>query len=232
MTGFQHDPLADVNLIADNLRDRYKDRFSILKELLQNADDARAEEIRFGVLPGIPGSAHPLLRSPGLVVINDGIFKESDYSAILRFGLNEKAAEPATIGKFGLGMKSVFHLSEAFLFMAETEGSTYRELVSPWGEDFHSDWGLSETEWHQLRRDALFSVCWNSASKPFILYLPLRQEAQLRLPDGRIAGAIIEDYAGDTGAVTSLLAYSERCRSAFRGDGDRDSELMPITIPR
>jgi len=29
-----------------------------------------------------------------------------------------------------------------------------------------------------------------------------------------------------------LIAYSERCRSAFRGDGDRDSELMPITIPR
>jgi hypothetical protein len=26
-------------------------------------------------------------------------------------------------------------------------------------------------------------------------------------------------------------AYSERCRSAFRGDGDRDSERMPITIP-
>jgi predicted RNA binding protein YcfA (HicA-like mRNA interferase family) len=26
-------------------------------------------------------------------------------------------------------------------------------------------------------------------------------------------------------------ADSERCRSAFRGDGDRDSELMPITIP-
>jgi hypothetical protein len=26
-------------------------------------------------------------------------------------------------------------------------------------------------------------------------------------------------------------ADSERCRSAFRGDGDRHSELMPITIP-
>src|SRR5215204_5002157 len=24
-------------------------------------------------------------------------------------------------------------------------------------------------------------------------------------------------------------AYSGRCRSAFRGDGDRDSEVMPIT---
>jgi len=29
----------------------------------------------------------------------------------------------------------------------------------------------------------------------------------------------------------SERADSERCRSAFRGDGDRDSELMPITIP-
>jgi IS4 transposase len=29
-----------------------------------------------------------------------------------------------------------------------------------------------------------------------------------------------------------FYAYSERCRSPFRGDGDRDSELMPITIPR
>jgi len=29
-----------------------------------------------------------------------------------------------------------------------------------------------------------------------------------------------------------VIAYSERCRSAFRGDGDRDSKLMPITIPR
>jgi hypothetical protein len=29
-----------------------------------------------------------------------------------------------------------------------------------------------------------------------------------------------------------LLAYSERWRSPFRDDGDRDSELMPITIPR
>jgi hypothetical protein len=28
------------------------------------------------------------------------------------------------------------------------------------------------------------------------------------------------------------VAYSERCRSAFRTDGDRDSKLMPITIPK
>ena len=31
---------------------------------------------------------------------------------------------------------------------------------------------------------------------------------------------------------TRTCAYSERWRSAFRGDGDHDSELMPIAIPR
>jgi len=30
---------------------------------------------------------------------------------------------------------------------------------------------------------------------------------------------------------TASVADSERCRSAFRGDGDHDSDLMPITIP-
>jgi hypothetical protein len=29
--------------------------------------------------------------------------------------------------------------------------------------------------------------------------------------------------------MMGFCAYSGRCRSAFRGDGDRDSEVMPIT---
>jgi hypothetical protein len=40
-------------------------------------------------------------------------------------------------------------------------------------------------------------------------------------------------YAGhDSAPIDVVLAYSERCRSAFRSDGDRDSERMPIAIPR
>ncbi len=31
-----------INLITDNLRDRYDNGFPILKELIQNADDAKA----------------------------------------------------------------------------------------------------------------------------------------------------------------------------------------------
>ena len=36
MAGVKHDALADIGLIADNLRDRYKSGFPILKEIVQN----------------------------------------------------------------------------------------------------------------------------------------------------------------------------------------------------
>jgi hypothetical protein len=58
MSGFHHDELADVNLITDNLRDRYKDQLSILKELVQNADDAHSKTLRFGFVNGDSGYAH------------------------------------------------------------------------------------------------------------------------------------------------------------------------------
>lgn len=38
---FLHNPISDVQSIANNLRDRYKSGFPILKEIVQNADDAR-----------------------------------------------------------------------------------------------------------------------------------------------------------------------------------------------
>lgn len=106
--GYQSD---HVNLIADNLRDRYKSGFPILKELIQNADDAKAKRLVFGMHPGFGEHAsHPLLQGPGLWVFNDGEFKKDDERAIRSFGLNSKAGESGAIGKFGLGMKSVFHL--------------------------------------------------------------------------------------------------------------------------
>jgi hypothetical protein len=53
MPGFRSD---HINLIAANLRDRYKSGFPILKELIQNADDAKAGTLVFGYHPGLPGN--------------------------------------------------------------------------------------------------------------------------------------------------------------------------------
>jgi len=114
MSGFIQDPLQIINLIADNIRDRYKTGFSVIKEIIQNAEDANIQEsegvhIEFGLTQGIQGADHILLKGPALFFINDGRFTESDDTAIRSFGLNRKAIDEATIGKFGLGMKIDCH---------------------------------------------------------------------------------------------------------------------------
>ena len=123
-------PTTDyVNLIATSLRDRYKSGFPILKELVQNADDAGATELAFGNHSGFADAAdHPLLQGPALWVLNNGRFLPDDRKAILSFGLNAKAAETGAIGKFGLGMKSVFHLCESFFYVAHDGHQVFREI--------------------------------------------------------------------------------------------------------
>lgn len=114
-----------IERIRENLREgRYAPQdgiFPIVKELIQNAEDARAERLLIAWEHGLPNAKHPLLRGPGLLAINDGSFDESNGRAIREMGLSSKAADSSTIGKFGLGMKSVFLLGEIFFFVAVNE---------------------------------------------------------------------------------------------------------------
>ena len=116
--GFINDPLANINLLRDTLHDRYHSGFPIIKELVQNADDAKASLLRLVWTDGLVGADHPLLTGPALAVINDGAFSDEDAEAIRRMGINYKAADRGSVGKFGLGLKSIFHLCETFFFLA------------------------------------------------------------------------------------------------------------------
>src|SRR5438128_1018933 len=117
MKGFEHDPLADIAALQSLLHDQY-DTGVILKELIQNADDANATDLHVGWMHGWRGSNHPLLQGPGIVVLNNGEFTPTDARAIPNLRLGTKGADERAIGKFGLGMKSVFHLCEAFFYLA------------------------------------------------------------------------------------------------------------------
>ena len=71
-----------ISLLQDNLRDRYRDCFSIIQELLQNADDAgnaksKSQHVHFGISKGIDVDC-PLLNGPALFVVNDGPVSPSD----------------------------------------------------------------------------------------------------------------------------------------------------------
>ncbi|MCY4429585.1 MAG: hypothetical protein OXC11_04225 [Rhodospirillales bacterium] len=99
MLDFRVSALSVVNQIKSNLRDRYRAGYPILKELLQNADDAKARRFSVDALPGWPGASNPILRGPGLLIVNDGIFREKDERDIVSFGESGKATDSAAIGK-------------------------------------------------------------------------------------------------------------------------------------
>ena len=232
MAGFLHDPLQLINLIADNLRDRYKSGFPVLKEIIQNADDAGAAaeaiQLDFGLSPGIPDAAHPLLAGPALYFLNNGHFTRADSVAIRSFGLNRKAAEQSSIGKFGLGMKSVFHFCEAFFFVARNQDKDYAEILNPWsgGEEFpihHADWDLfsaSDGELIKAHLHAVLDALDMARGTFFLLWLPLRKKEHLRTPSGKTIGSIISEFPGDTPELLAFLHEADLAR--------RIASLMPL----
>ena len=197
MPGFEHSPLSYINQIRNDLRDRYQAGFPIIKELLQNADDAEASCLHIGWVPGFPELAHPLLTGPALFVVNDGEFKAEDQKGIRRIAISAKGSKQSTIGQFGLGLKSVFHWCEAFFYFW-SEADTF-QILNPWadiGPPNHEDW-----EWEEgasIARDARQAIvrCLESAnllncSDWLGLWIPLRQQRHR----GELA-PIVENFPG------------------------------------
>ena len=204
-----------VNLIADNLRDRYDNGFPILKELIQNADDAKAHQLIFGMHPGFPDSHHLLLRGSGLWFFNDGEFKENDAEDLRSFGIGSKAGDTSAIGKFGLGMKSVFHLCEALFYVAWDGNHFHCEGLTPWKQDshtLHKEWDeTSDTDWCRLKdlgndlaADGGKDCTW------FLLWLPLRMKKHLQTHAGQETGAIINRFPGDEPAGELAFLNDEK----------------------
>ena len=112
---------AIVNQITQLLRDQYPSGFPIIKELLQNADDAEARRFVVDFYDSLPGSetaTNPLLRAPGALILNDGRFSDTDMEGIRTFADSTKSHDSSRIGKFGIGQKAVFHLCDAFVVVA------------------------------------------------------------------------------------------------------------------
>jgi hypothetical protein len=220
MAGFE---VGIINLIADNLRDRYKNGFPILKEIIQNTDDAshvgRSVQLDFGLSDGIPDAEHPLLKGPGIFFLNNGSFTEQDARAVKSFGLNSKAADNATIGKFGLGMKSVFHFCEAFFWLAQDGETKKDEILNPWSG--HDEYPPPQSVWDNFPlkeankiKEHLKDVFQNNGKKYksyFLLWLPLRHKDHLKIPGfEKEVGSIISEFPGENLEQVNFLFELDR----------------------
>ncbi|HEY4000258.1 MAG TPA: hypothetical protein VGO93_15395, partial [Candidatus Xenobia bacterium] len=197
------DTLETINLLKDNLRDRYTSGFPILKELIQNADDGGASAFQVYRSDGLPGARNPLLKGPAVAFINNGGFRATDNASIRRLGASHRAAEAGAIGKFGLGLKSVFHLCEAFFFMTsgitDEPGGRVLDIVNPWSGLPGHDWDLlADTDAHLI--ESSLSVMLGVLRTWFVLWLPLRQRV-----DGDQAEYIVNCFPlADRGALDFL----------------------------
>ena len=120
----QHEPLT-VRL--KNILKDYKDGLTIVKELLQNADDAEATEVNIcydarqhSVNPKslfFPGMQE--CHGPALVVHNNATFSQDDFTNITKLAAATKASKPLKIGKFGVGFCSVYHITDVPSFVSQ-----------------------------------------------------------------------------------------------------------------
>ncbi len=133
---------------------KYGNGFTILKELIQNANDAAATKIVISFFPGIPTATNPLLKRKGIIVYNDGEFSEKDAKNIKRIGGNNKKGDSATIGKYGFGLKSIFHLCDAFCYYGHAEKKL--DCLIPF--DSQDDEEISDTQAGGIDYNALAEI--------------------------------------------------------------------------
>ena len=96
----------------------------LLKELLQNADDAEATEICF-IKDSRSHSKRRVfekcwepLQGPALCVYNNKPFSQADIEGIQNLGEGSKGDDPNKTGQYGVGFNAVYHLTDAPSFMS------------------------------------------------------------------------------------------------------------------
>ena len=87
------------------------------KELIQNADDAGAREVKFlydGRSFGKTYLATEHLQKyqgPALYAFNDAIFEPEDWEGIQNLMRSNKKSDILKVGRFGIGFNSVYHIT-------------------------------------------------------------------------------------------------------------------------
>ncbi|KAK3583510.1 hypothetical protein CHS0354_026096 [Potamilus streckersoni] len=92
---------------------------ALLKEIIQNADDAGATEVKL-VYDGRRINRkcderfpfRKFFQAPALCVYNNEIFNEKDWEGVTLIYSSVKENDLLKVGRFGLGFKSIFHLTD------------------------------------------------------------------------------------------------------------------------
>ena len=120
-------PFGQKELLTQRIQNilrEYPFDVTVLKELLQNADDAKATKMyvildkRQHGTESLPSPEWKDLQGPALLVWNDSVFSEENLEGIQRLGLGNKRTDAESIGMYGIGFNVVYHLTDCPSFIS------------------------------------------------------------------------------------------------------------------
>jgi hypothetical protein len=112
---------------------------------------------------GWPQAENALLRGPALLVANDGPFPARHRDALRLAIGGSKAEDAGKVGGFGVGLKSVFHICEALVYLGAEKGILRPGALNPWAgtgeagdaDPIHPDWDrVGDKDLERLHRVA------------------------------------------------------------------------------
>ena len=120
-------PFGQREKLTDRIRSilkAYPRDVGILKELVQNADDAGASEIhfvydnRYHKTERMFSKTWHEIQGPALCVYNNRPFSEDDFEGIQRLGIGSKVDDPTKTGQYGIGFNAIYHVTDCPSFIS------------------------------------------------------------------------------------------------------------------
>jgi len=215
-----------------------------VRELVQNADDARAERLVFAVVDGgWLDARNSLLRGSALLVANNGSFLAKDRDALHQALGGSKADDTAKVGRFGIGLKSVFHICEAIVYVGAEGGTPRAGALNPWAgtgvgnaDPLHPDWDAVEDDDFDRLKEAALELL-GQFHDTLLIWIPLRCPAHLDRAEGSSYGLgefcpapeEIARWFGRSASLTLLVAQCGYLRSIEAVHASAPSSLAART---
>ncbi|KAL9966872.1 hypothetical protein ACROYT_G025008 [Oculina patagonica] len=195
--------------------DQYPDDGQILKELIQNAEDARASQVKFLHDKHSYGTEKlhceglAQFQGPALYAYNDAQFTKEDWKGIRMLCDSIKVKDPMKVGRFGLGFKSVFHLTD----LPSIVSSSQIGVIDP-HEEYFGD-GKERRTGHRWRMKEDRAVM-DSIPDQFLPYKGIFDCTDDVFSDGIYSGTLFRFPLRSTPSKLSQTLYSaEKVHTLF-----------------
>ena len=222
------DPYGEVKAIRRLLDDVYqntRDGRTLVREIVQNSDDACADRLIFAVVDqGLTCPTNPLLSGPALVAANNGPFTIQHHDGLRKAVGGSKAGDPTKVGRFGIGLKSVFYICEAFVYLgAECRREDHQVTIlpgvlNPWArqvdggratDPHHQNWDVVEKkDLDNLQKWAEDLL--GSFENGLLLWFPLRRPDHIRCRKGirqdSFESSSVAEWFRRSGSISLLLS--------------------------